>query len=174
VPALFGPAEGIWISPEDYIIGSSLSITYRATDPVSRESDFYSPARIPDEYTSSATVINAFLHADYLIATTPEALFSHYDHDEVNELLLTMAELAKEKNGVLGDLPLGARSYTLKGLISEGGAWYEKLVGSWGVGAFDYLLLVGEAWILRNAHHPKSSLSCNRPGSTPPSSHRNR
>ena len=50
-----------------------------------------------DEYTSSAAVINAFLHADYLIATTPEALFSHYDHDEVNELLSTMAELAKRK-----------------------------------------------------------------------------
>jgi hypothetical protein len=148
VPALFGPAEGIWIPPEDYTIGSSLSITYQATDPVSGETHSYSPRYIPGGYRSSPSIRNAFLHADYLIATTPEALFIHYDHDEVNELLSTMAELAKEKNGVLGALPLGAPSYTLKGLISEGGAWYEKLVGSEGAGAFDYLLLVGQADIV--------------------------
>jgi len=105
---------------------------------------------------SSNMLDSAFSDADYLIVTKPPALFANYDDNAVNELLATMAELAKEKNGVLGHICYGGDAGSLKHSISPGGAWYEKLtslhvIGDFdGItcmapGPFDYLLLVGEA-----------------------------
>jgi hypothetical protein len=125
-----------------FVVGSELEVTYRAGG------RGFTDYPLRGWFVSSEEINRAFLDTDYVIVTTPEALFIHYDHDEVNELLSTMAELAKEKNGVLGYLPSSTSAHTLKGLIVPGGAWYERLVGSEGGGAFDYLLIVGETEIV--------------------------
>jgi hypothetical protein len=99
---------------------------------------------------SSEEMNYAFSDADYLIVTNPSKLFEQNDPNDaaVNELLETTAELAKEKNGVLGNTCYEPVAGWLKGRISEGGAWYEKLA------PFDYLLLVGETEIVPSFTEP--------------------
>lgn len=82
--------------------------------------------------------------ADYLIVTRPSALFPLYPEAEVNELLSTMAELAKEKLGVLGYLRSGTTAGAFKYLIDRDGAWSIQLCPGWAEGN-GYLLIVGEA-----------------------------
>lgn len=133
VPILFSFDEGV-----SYIIGESTSFSYRVGDRnFSRDFDSQSH----DASSGTSNVDLAFISADYLIVTNAAALFSYgYGRDDVNELLSTMAELAKQKNGVLGYISFPAYAHALKNLIRESppGSWYEKLT------PFDYLLLVGE------------------------------
>ena len=99
----------------------------------------------------------AFYDADYLLVTCPYRLFDNHDNDDVNELLALIAQLASEKDGVLGYISSSTPNYGLQRLISPGGKWYEKLrcyrVVDMGLvftsrGTFDYLLLVGETEIV--------------------------
>jgi len=139
VPILFDPRE----EPHIPTIGDRFSISYQAGGRTYSEEP-------RTRWSTSEGPRLAFLGADYLIVTNPSALFTHYDDDYVNKLLATMAELAKEKNGVLGYLPSsGVMNYSVKSRISPGGAWYEKLA------PFDYLLIVGESEIV-----PAWRLSC--------------
>jgi len=143
VPVLLSP----WVA-HTYSFGQVLEVRYQFGDREYHKE--YLPERSPTTWWSSSTEVNrAFRDADYLIVTNPAALFAtSYHHDDVNELLSTMAELAKEKNGVLGDIAYGVYAYTLKAFISPGGEWYEKLA------PFDYLLIVGETEIVPSFTEP--------------------
>ncbi len=137
VPILFSFDESV-----SYIIGESTSFSYRVGDR-NFSGDFDSQSH--DALSGPSNVDLAFMRADYLIVTNAAALFAYgYGRDDVNELLSTMAELAKEKNGVLGYISFPAYAYALRNLIRESppGSWYEKLA------PFDYLLLVGETEIV--------------------------
>lgn len=122
------------------IIGDSLVISYRVGD--SYYSDYFE--NLPG--CTPPTPDPAFANADYLIVTHPSKLFINNspNRNDVNKLLSLTAELAKEKNGVLGYISFPAYAYALRNLIRESppGSWYEKLA------PFDYLLLVGETEIV--------------------------
>jgi len=135
---------------------ATLQLSYRAGG---RGSIEYPPTTW---FVSSEETNGAFLDADYLIVTNTEKLFEHNhpNDDDVHELLATMAELAKEKNGVLGYLPYGSRSaYTIRRYFGSAGAWYEKLVGPGEEGSFNYLLLVGETEIIPSFYPTTDSIS---------------
>jgi hypothetical protein len=127
---------------DSYIIASDISVSY-----------WYNGRRYSQQFTdlgwsSSTEVDNAFRSADYLIITNPAALFRHNtNHDDVNRLLCLMAELAKEKQGVLGYSTYEDISPDyLKSLINKGGEWSNKLCHSWTDNG--YLLIVGETEII--------------------------
>ncbi len=150
VPTLVFPTPEV----ATYEFGNTLEVTYQV------EGEEYSLTEpLSTWVVSSGELDSAFSDADYLIVTKPPALFANYDSHKVNELLATMAELAKEKNGVLGYICYGGDADSLKHSISPGGAWYEKLtslhvigyfdgITCMGSGPFDYLLLVGETEIV--------------------------
>jgi len=141
---------------ETYAFGQPLQLSYRAGG---RGSIEYPPTTW---FVSSEETNGAFLDADYLIVTNTEKLFEHNhpNDDDVHELLATMAELAKEKNGVLGYLPYGSRSaYTIRRYFGSAGAWYEKLVGPGEEGSFNYMLLVGETEIIPSFYPTTDSIS---------------
>lgn len=142
VPILFDLSE----EPPWRSIGDPFAISYRAGDRSYTENPRTS-------WRTSSAPERAFADADYLILTNPWALYGHYDDAGVDELLATMAMLAKEKNGVLGYLPSGSsgsRSWVVKSLISPGGHWASKLgAGFDPVGVLDgYVLIVGETEIV--------------------------
>jgi len=155
VPVLFHPL----LHNYDYCIGESrLDVSYE--DYFGRE---YSREYFSPWWCSGPEINDAFESADYLIVTNPHHLFDQNAVGDVNMLLSTMADLAKEKNGVLGYLPYDATSSTLKALIRDGsnqGIWNEKLAGPWNyflgctVFPFDYLLLVGETEIVPSYDYP--------------------
>jgi hypothetical protein len=87
--------------------------------------------------------------ADYLIITCPAYLDDFNTADESNALLSKMAELAKEKNGLLGYVSesranLGAGA--VKMLLQDGGGWSIQMTPSWVNSG--YLLIVGEIEII--------------------------
>ena len=107
--------------------------------------------RINDSYEPSpgwteAIVSSAFEQADYLIVTNPINLYIYTpDPDSVvNELLLKMAELAREKRGALGYIFSGLSANDAHSVINNWGKNY--LNSSWS--SHGYLLLVGETEIL--------------------------
>ncbi|MEJ5312258.1 MAG: Ig-like domain-containing protein [Anaerolineae bacterium] len=105
-------------------------------------------------YASSALFDTALRQADYLIVTNPSRLFvvfpSGYQADaHTYRVLATMAELARQSQGVLGYLPMGEPSVTpeeLKGLLRGAGSWGDRLRPGWTNDG--YLLLVGETEIV--------------------------
>ena len=104
----------------------------------------------PYEPTSGWTaqeVSSAFEQSDYIIATNPEHLYFYEggsDISDVNELLLTMAELAREKRGVLGYI---ISSPSADSIHHEINYWGEHFLNSsWH--NHGYLLLVGETEII--------------------------
>jgi hypothetical protein len=142
VPILFSSGR-----PVPYTIGDMhgdvLSVSYRI------EGQYYN-RRFEDEvYDATADINQAFSSADYLIVTTPQKVFrfNHPNHEDVYKLLSKMAELAKEKNGVLGYLPDYAWCYKFKNLIAPGGSWHTS------VSSFEYLLIVGEDDIVPVWHY---------------------
>ncbi len=150
IPILFPPDE----TPPSPSIGHSLVITY------SESSSTYTE-RPATRWTSSEEWRLALAEADYLLVTQPDALFTHYAGGEVNELLATMAELASEKNGVLGYLPPGVTNLRLKRWIRPGGAWANQLGAAFtSPSTLDaYLLLVGETEIVPSFGYADVSLS---------------
>jgi len=116
------------------VIGAALSVSYRVGD--RRYS--YTFDGLAD--TMAAAVDSALAAADYLITTSPRKL--HFaeapPRSNLPALHSAMAELAKEKNGVLGYLPDWAWCWTLKNLLVPGGVWRASL------DHLAYLLIVGE------------------------------
>ncbi len=100
----------------------------------------------------------AFSDADYLIITSPARLCSENPDslDEVNNLLVSMAELARLKNGVLGYTLKRSASGVKGNIKAYDGDWFVKLCPPLddGRGPFNYLLLVGENEIIPS---PRSS-----------------
>ncbi len=129
VPALY---HGVGtVTP---VIGAALSVSYRVGD--RRYSHSFD--RLAD--TIAAPVDSALAAADYLITTNPKKLYFAEVPPRSNlpALYSAMAELAREKNGVLGCLPDWAWCWTLKNLLVPGGAWRARM------GHLAYLLIVGE------------------------------
>lgn len=145
VPVLFHPS----LRESSYRIGESLlDISYE--DEYEREysREYPSPCWSHEGYQINA----AFSSADYLIVTNPRHLFDSNPIGDVNQLLSRMAELAKEKQGVLGYLERGARAEDLDRLIdarcSGDDRWFLKLCDDWTTEG--YLLIVGEDEIVRS------------------------
>ena len=89
----------------------------------------------------SALVSQALTSADYLLVTVPSQLFGLYSAASVTDLLVTMARLAKAKNGVLGYSELLGH-VDLFLLLYQGGKWANRMNPAWATSG--YLLLVGE------------------------------
>ncbi len=123
----------------DYRVGFSTTVSYETAGGVYHVEQF----SIPE--TDDVGVEEACESANYLIMTHPQRLFTRYDKDNVNDLLVSMAKLAAQKDGVLGYLD----SYdapTIRGLLDEGGAWGAQLTPDWE--SSGYLLIVGENGIV--------------------------
>jgi len=91
---------------------------------------------------------NALKQANYLIVTHPGLLYMQYWMNEVDELLSSMAHLAKLKRGALGFLTKYDAS-TLRNLIKPGGAWASKLHSQFSsVTLGGYVLIVGESEVV--------------------------
>jgi hypothetical protein len=154
VPVLFDPML------EDYTIGTRTIIEYDDASGNHVTQEYDSPY-IPGDYISAPYPLipeeigNAFRTADYLIVTDPRRLFRSSDNDSVNELLSTMAELAIEKNGVLGYCGTGAiwtTAQRLRNNFRPDGVWGNRLSSD---STFNgYLLLVGETDIIPAWHLP--------------------
>ena len=139
VPILYNPLRLFSL----YWIGQrELNVSYNDRFDGSYSYNYSSPS-----YSSSTEVQSALASADYLIVTSPDALYSTYDTGEVDTLLSTAAELAKEKLGVLGYLPSWTPHEELKRLISATGSggssrWFGYLQDNWVDDG--YMLIVGE------------------------------
>ncbi|RLG27355.1 hypothetical protein DRN70_02240, partial [Methanosarcinales archaeon] len=128
---------------DEYTIASNIAVSYWY------DGKRYSQQFADLAWSSSTEVDNAFRSADYLIITTPAHLFRHNsNHDDVNRLLCLMAELAKEKCGVLGYVWEYHDAEGIKSLIQEGGEWSNRLCPGWTDDG--YLLIVGETEIIRS------------------------
>lgn len=144
VPILFDPN----LSSSNYYIGEpKVAITYK--DRWNRTYSIECPVSVSNALTT--TELNtAISRVDYLIVTNPTNLFGTYTLYGVNSLLANMAELAKEKNGVLGYLPFGATNTSFNRLIdaraSGSDRWFLKLKDDWI--SSGYLLIVGETEIV--------------------------
>jgi hypothetical protein len=137
-----------------HVIGHDLSIEYEyiGEQYLLQKDDLRWDLSHNDDTCCPGDVSCAFRDSDYLIVTSPTKLDRENPEnpDDVNELLSTIAELARLKNGVLG--------YTwtdswekLHSYIKENGEWWEYLcprIGGHGRALFDYLLLVGETEII--------------------------
>jgi hypothetical protein len=97
-------------------------------------------------WSNPGNLSSAFHAADYLIVTSPPELFSHYPEADVDELLSTMAELAREENGVLGYIGGGTTAEELRHLIERDGEWSVQLCPGWAEDG--YFLIVGETEIV--------------------------
>jgi len=150
VPVIYDPP----LSRYGYLLGLPMvHIEYEDVHDRSYSTD-YRLTHLPDWRFREA--ILALTSADYLIVTNPSHLFDPPAvADDVNTLLATMAELARDKTGVLGYLERGTTNEELKGLISpfnprrdiDGSyLWYMQLPESWVLNG--YMLIVGEAEIV--------------------------
>jgi subtilase family serine protease len=94
VPILFDPYDY-----SDYVVGYGCTTARCNANGRNYNFDFYLPVNSGPELD-----VEAALHsADYLIVTNPYNLFAtNSSYDDVNNLLCSMADLAKEKLGALG------------------------------------------------------------------------
>jgi hypothetical protein len=148
VPVLFDPML------DDYTIGVRTAVEYNDTSG-HRIIQEHNIPYIPGDYVSypypllPEEIGNAFNTVDYLIITDPERLFRYSDAGEVNALLSTMAELAVQKNGVLGYRRPGTDWLTpasLKDNFTPDGIWGSRLSPESALNG--YVLLVGETEII--------------------------
>lgn len=88
--------------------------------------------------------------ANYLLATHPQRLGTHYGASGMNDVLSEMARLASLKNGVLGYLQGSDNRDSLDALISSGGAWNGRLSPAFDTIGEGYMLIVGETEIIES------------------------
>ena len=132
-------------------IGHSLKLSYKGPGSTKHEKTvkfavFNTTKNVP----LAKAYDTATKEADYLIVTNPGYLVFNnpFQGDEVNGLLSDMAQLAFDKQGVLGYLE-GYKGYSAQGfkdLIEKGGKWSSKLKSDWTSNG--YLLIVGETEII--------------------------
>jgi hypothetical protein len=130
-------------------IGNPVKLWY--DDPEGKE--YYEEYVLPVPSTTNGETIpssynKAIKTADYLIVTNPQRLSFYSPSADVDDLLSTMAELARYRSGVLGYTTWKYAYYeqVLHGLIKDGGSWNSKLVDGWSSNGF--LLIVGETEII--------------------------
>ena len=130
-------------------IGNPVKIMYNGKD----GSNYNDELNLPVLKTSKGESIitsynNAIKSADYLLLTDAQRLFQIYSTQEVNNLLSTMAKLARYEEGVLGYSSYSdyGHNQVIHDLIKDGGEWSSKLKNGWSNNG--YLLLVGETEII--------------------------
>ena len=130
-------------------IGNPIRIWYEGQD----GTEYYEEFKLPVLKTSNGETIitsydNAVKSADYLILTDPHRLFNFNNNQDVNDLLSTMAKLARYEEGVLGysTHEYFTHKQAIRDLIKDGGEWSSKLKSGWSSNG--YLLLVGETEII--------------------------
>lgn len=130
-------------------IGNPIRIWYEGQD----GSQYYEEYELPVLKTSNGETIktsfdNAVKSADYLILTDSHRLFYFNNDQDVNDLLSTMARLARYEDGVLGysTYETALHQQAIRDLIEDGGEWSSKLKSGWSSNG--YLLLVGETEII--------------------------
>jgi hypothetical protein len=130
-------------------IGNPIKIWYEGQD----GAKYHEEWKLPVPKTSNGETItrsydNAVKSADYLILTNPHRLFTHYIDQDVNDLLSTMAELARYEEGALGYSSYSdyGQNQVIRDLLKVGGEWSGKLESGWSSNG--YLLLVGETEII--------------------------
>jgi len=144
VPVLLGGSH-----PVTPTIGDSCTISYRiGPDWVLRG---FGNRVVP------ADVADCLQTADYLIVTCPERLFAANPggmRNDVYRLLSTMAQLAKEKAGVIGYIPSGWANFDLKAQLRPRFKinWGRRLKPNWFSNG--YLLLVGQDDIVPSWDYP--------------------
>ena len=106
IPILFNP-----YSLSDYAIGHHPTFLECTADGEHHRFSFSLP-RTPGVPEDKLDVEAALSSADYLIVTNPDNLFILNPEADVNKLLSAMAELAVEKNGVLGYFYVPSSIYT--------------------------------------------------------------
>lgn len=133
----------------DPSIGNPIRIWYEGEDGI----EYYEEIKLPVLKTSNGETIttsydNAVKSADYLILTDPHRLFYFNKNQDVNDLLSTMAKLARYEEGVLGysTYEIALHKQEIRDLIKYGGEWSSKLKSGWSSNG--YLLLVGETEII--------------------------
>ncbi|RLF60766.1 MAG: hypothetical protein DRN25_01915 [Thermoplasmata archaeon] len=138
------------VTADRYGIASQTIVRYLSDSKA--KTKYYNSSFEPSPGWTAQEVINAFKTSDYLIVTNPLLLyaFTTSSFQDENELLITMAELAREKNGVLGYLMFN--SYTNPPVYPED---IDNIIESWGKNYLNeswesegYLLLVGEIEII--------------------------
>jgi hypothetical protein len=119
VPILFTPDdEVLWPT-----FGDEFSLSFNAYD---RSYSVHPRTR----WSSSEARAAAFQASNYLLMTNPYALQATNPVADVDGLLCKMAELAKEKLGVLGYLPAGPEGRCpedIRDLLIPGGLWANQL-----------------------------------------------
>lgn len=142
------PVEGF-----EHAIGSLLWLQYASGGRA------YSRSYRDLSYVSSGAMSEALGTADYLIVTNPPRLFAGNEAADVAALLSSMAELARERNGVLAYIPyaqlldeweiydrISAPWWLKNQLVHLRGPRHSPEMSAWR--AHGYLLLVGETEIL--------------------------
>jgi len=94
VPAMYPMGIG-------YGIGLDSAVTYELDGSVHTE-PVGGPTALADDVPLADAIDNALAASDYLIITSPRALYDTYDGDGVNRLLERAAMLATEREGVFG------------------------------------------------------------------------
>ena len=145
VPVLLPPhPPGIYYTPT---IGNS-SVVYKGVD----GTDYSDTSNNPTMYLTGGEFIetaysNAIKASDYLIITAPARLFQFNNHGDVDQLLSSMAQLARFKFGVLGYAIFPYyTNQDIQSLITCGGPWSSVLRSGWT--SDGYLLIVGEEEII--------------------------
>ncbi|MBM4460388.1 MAG: hypothetical protein FJ011_21940, partial [Chloroflexi bacterium] len=132
-------------SPTVYAIGRTTRFEFMPTATTYESGDASAPVTAP---AIDATA--AIAAADYLLVTNVPRLFflERPVRVEVNRLLVSMAELAILRGGVLGYLQRAADPAFVKGLIAPGGEWADQLHVHFRLQEGGYLLIVGETEIV--------------------------
>jgi hypothetical protein len=145
IPVLLPPhPPGIYYTPT---IGNS-SVAYKGVD----GADYSDTFNDPTPYTTGGEFIetaysNSLKASDYLIITAPARLFQFNNHDNVDKLLSSMAQLARYKSGALGYAVFPYyTNQDIQSLITWGGPWSSSLISGWAQNG--YLLIVGEEEII--------------------------
>jgi len=153
IPILYHP------NPPKPAIGSFIEMSWESPS----QQAYYSYDKLPVAKTTGGQTMaqahaSALQAADYLLVTDPYRLFlffapSYYlgpsaSTARVNQVLSSMAELARYRNGALGFYNVkGFPSATaLKNLMQPTGAWGKKMGSNFTSGG--YLLIVGEMEIV--------------------------
>lgn len=158
VPVLFDPP----LDPFAYHIGrTAVEVSFQDSTGRAFSAEVFARCSTDACGSLRREVREATQSSDYLIVTNPHYLFDPLGSDPpddpatVNELLATMAELAKAEMGVLGYLREGETNDELRGLISpcmvrrdipESGLWHMWMPENWWLNG--YLLIVGETEIV--------------------------
>ena len=150
-----------YMNPPTPSIGSFVDIQWQS--PALKP--YYSYDQLPVLKTTGGQTIpqahaSALQTADYLLVTNPYRLFLYFapaytfgpsaSTTRVNQVLSTMAELARYRNGVLAFYnPTGRpRATVLRDLLQPGGAWGSKMGSNFTTDG--YLLIVGEFEIVES------------------------